>query len=226
MPYALQGKMLDLGCGSRPYFDLYRNLFGHCVAADYERRGPLSIQLDATTLPFRDACFDVVLMTEVIEHIPEANNAFSEITRVLKPGGLLLITWPFNYLMHEIPSDYNRFTEFGMKHRIAKFGMQIEMLLRRGNAIVLGIVLFEFFLCGIIKSFSRLSFVGKWVEKLTQGCVAYLFTLIYKLYISWAWRGMHVKPMRFGAGFNGIVGHMSLWNLGYCARVRKLGALH
>jgi 2-polyprenyl-3-methyl-5-hydroxy-6-metoxy-1,4-benzoquinol methylase len=49
---------------------------------------------DVLRLPFKDAIFDVVTCTEVIEHIPEYADALKELARVLKPGGLLVITFP------------------------------------------------------------------------------------------------------------------------------------
>ena len=49
---------------------------------------------DATQMPFPDASFDKVLCSEVIEHIPDADAAVREIRRVLKPGGMLVISTP------------------------------------------------------------------------------------------------------------------------------------
>jgi len=49
---------------------------------------------DVTRLPFADHTFDLVICSEVLEHIPEDNNAISELVRVLKPGELLAVTVP------------------------------------------------------------------------------------------------------------------------------------
>ena len=49
---------------------------------------------DITSLPFKDGTFDVIVCTEVIEHVPEYRDVLLELARVLKPGGLLLISFP------------------------------------------------------------------------------------------------------------------------------------
>ena len=49
---------------------------------------------DTTTLPFRDGCFDAVITSEVLEHIPDDNAALAELHRVLKPGGIFAATVP------------------------------------------------------------------------------------------------------------------------------------
>lgn len=49
---------------------------------------------DATTLPFPDRRFDKILCSEVIEHIPDAQKALTEMWRVLKPGGSVVLSTP------------------------------------------------------------------------------------------------------------------------------------
>lgn len=56
--------------------------------------GCLTVNGDATCLPFPDAAFDHVLASEVLEHIPDDTAAFSELARVLRPGGTLAVTVP------------------------------------------------------------------------------------------------------------------------------------
>jgi ubiquinone/menaquinone biosynthesis C-methylase UbiE len=45
-------------------------------------------------LPFDNVSFDVVLATDIIEHVDDDNRALAEIARVLRPGGKVLITVP------------------------------------------------------------------------------------------------------------------------------------
>lgn len=51
---------------------------------------------DLTRLSFTDCSFDAVLSFDVLEHIPDYKGAIREISRVLKPGGYLLASFPFN----------------------------------------------------------------------------------------------------------------------------------
>lgn len=81
---------------------------------------------DAYRLPFGDGTFDVVLCAEVLEHMYSPALALAEIQRVLKTGGKLLLTTPFAYPIHYAPTDYYRFTRFGLLHLLS--GWEVESL--------------------------------------------------------------------------------------------------
>ena len=81
---------------------------------------------DAYRLPFGDEAFDVVLCAEVLEHMQEPARALAEMRRVLKAGGKLLLTTPFAYPIHYAPTDYYRFTRFGLLHLLS--GWDVESL--------------------------------------------------------------------------------------------------
>jgi SAM-dependent methyltransferase len=53
--------------------------------------------IDIAGSPFPDGLFDLVLSAEVLEHIPDVESALRDTARILKPGGRLLATFPFNY---------------------------------------------------------------------------------------------------------------------------------
>jgi SAM-dependent methyltransferase len=76
---------------------------------------------DAQALGVRDASFDVVLCTEVLEHLPEPQRAIDEMFRVLVPGGRLLLTTRFLFPIHDAPHDYFRFTKYGLRHLLRRF---------------------------------------------------------------------------------------------------------
>lgn len=221
MPLNGRGTLLDLGCGLRPYQYLYSGRFEKCVAADYDIRGPVDVRVDAAKLPFADAAFDCILFTEVIEHIPDWDRALWEIGRVLKPGGILLITWPFNYMMHEIPVDHVRLTEFAMYERLKGVGVRIDHLYRRGNALLVLVVVAEFLVGGACERMSRVPFVGQALGRPLKCMVAALFATFYRTYLAVTWPRTYGEPTSVGSNLSGAIGHMSLWNLGYCARARK-----
>jgi SAM-dependent methyltransferase len=92
---------------------------------------------DITHLPFADESFDIVICSEVLEHVPEHEKAVSEIVRVLKNGQALVVSVP-RYLPERIcwalSQDYH--TEEGGHIRIYKKGELIELLESHGTTLV------------------------------------------------------------------------------------------
>ncbi|CAN2048456.1 hypothetical protein GMMP1_580026 [Candidatus Magnetomoraceae bacterium gMMP-1] len=64
----------------------------------------------ADRIPVQNETFDFVLMTEVIEHLEKPADILSEINRVLKKSGAVIMTMPFLFPIHSDPSDYQRWT--------------------------------------------------------------------------------------------------------------------
>src|SRR5215210_9514252 len=110
--------VLDAGAGRAQY----RGLFAH---ARYETADFLAVKgkkyaqpdyvCDLAAIPVEDARFDHVLLTQVLEHIPEPRLVLAELHRVLKPGGTLWLTAPLFYAEHERPYDFYRYTQFGLR---------------------------------------------------------------------------------------------------------------
>ncbi len=94
----------------------------------------LDIVSDITSIPLPDQSVDAIMCTEVFEHIPDPIAALKEFTRLIKPGGYLLLTAPFASLTHFAPyhfaSGFNRY--FYEKH-LPDNGFEIEELKLNGN---------------------------------------------------------------------------------------------
>jgi ubiquinone/menaquinone biosynthesis C-methylase UbiE len=97
-------KVLDAGCGR--YLRFCKDLSGiaHMVGIDLEttletdnQRAPFGVRGDVTRLPFPDASFDMVISRSVIEHLEHPADVFREFSRVLKPGGRVVIITPNKY---------------------------------------------------------------------------------------------------------------------------------
>ena len=110
------GRLLDVGCGNSPFRHLLDPAAAQyqgvdvAAAAAFGYQNPDTVYYDGHVLPFPDASFDAVLCTEVVEHIPDPAETIREIHRVLKPGGLLVVTIPWSARFHYQPYDYHRYT--------------------------------------------------------------------------------------------------------------------
>lgn len=105
--------ILDVGgakIGKRGVFNI--DDFGHRVVnLNISSVKKPDILADARQLPFGDNLFDVVICSELLEHLTNTREALAESLRVLKPNGILLATIPFMYPQHPDPKDYVRYTE-------------------------------------------------------------------------------------------------------------------
>jgi SAM-dependent methyltransferase len=136
----LDGRLLDFGCGTKPYQSLFTNATEY-IGVDYEGEGhdhkdePVDIFYDGINLPFEDAKFDSVFSSEVFEHLFFLPRNLAEIHRVLKPGGKLLITVPFAWPEHEIPIDYARYTRFALADMLFEKGFEIISIDKSGHYV-------------------------------------------------------------------------------------------
>jgi len=86
-------------------------------------------------LPFEDDSLDFVVCTQVLEHVSDPERHLREMARVLQRGGKLLLTLPFVWEQHEVPHDYYRFTEFGVRHLASQNGLEVVELSAGGGMI-------------------------------------------------------------------------------------------
>ncbi|MDD2366336.1 MAG: class I SAM-dependent methyltransferase [Desulfuromonadaceae bacterium] len=94
----------------------------------------LDIVCDITSIPESDASFDAIMCIEVFEHLPEPIAALNEFTRLLRPGGQLILTAPFCSLTHFAPYHfYTGFSRYFYETHLPAYGIQIDELLENGN---------------------------------------------------------------------------------------------
>ena len=148
----LSGRVLDYGCADAPY----RRFFApeaEYVTADLPGNPDalLEIQPDGT-LPCADGSFDVVLSTQVLEHVRDPELYLSECFRVLRPGGRMLLSTHGMMVYHPDPVDYWRWTCAGLQRAVHDAGFEI---LRFEGIMGLAATGLQFFQDAIVYSLPR-----------------------------------------------------------------------
>lgn len=128
----IKGVLLDVGCGVMPYRSLlmqphglvheYLGLdFESSISEAYAKIKP-HLTWDGSLIPMDSGSVDAVLLTEVMEHSFEPNELLEECNRVLKTQGIIIITVPFLWPLHDTPYDAYRYTPFSLEKMLQKAG--------------------------------------------------------------------------------------------------------
>lgn len=120
--------VLDVGCGDRPYAELFPNAVGFDVPGN--PHADLHGSLEA--IPVEDASFELVLCLQVLEHVPDPAAAVRELHRVVRPGGLVLLSTHGVYPFHPNPDDLWRWTHEGLERLFLTNGQWTSVTVRPG----------------------------------------------------------------------------------------------
>lgn len=137
------GRLLDVGCGTKPYEQIFLPFVTEYLGIEHEATFSVTAaSLDSSKpdliyagdrLPFEDRTFDTVLNVQVIEHTPRPGALIKEMSRVLKDDGVLILSAPFQFRLHEQPHDYFRYTPHGLSVLFADAGLEITEVLSHGG---------------------------------------------------------------------------------------------
>jgi len=108
-PQLRGARILEIGPGLRPTAPLEDTVFvetSHHATAALRRRGGLAIRGGGWQLPFRDGSFDAVLALEILEHVEEDEEMLGEIGRILRPGGIAVISVPLHMSLWSAVDDH------------------------------------------------------------------------------------------------------------------------
>jgi len=121
-----EARVLDIGCGAKPYLPWIAPYAREYIGIDAAPGPYVDEVVQGEELPFDDASFDLVLCTQVLEHVEDPVAVLSEIHRVLRPGGAALISTHGVFLFHPDPpeagSDYWRWTHAGLRKAVGAAG--------------------------------------------------------------------------------------------------------
>lgn len=125
-------RILDVGAGVLKY----KKHFQDCkyLTQDLKQCGEIDYISDITEIPVEDQSFDVIICTEVLEHVLRPDLAIKEFSRILKSGGRLYLTAPFLVGTHRPPRHYYAgFSEFWYKENLNKYNFKnITVILKKG----------------------------------------------------------------------------------------------
>jgi SAM-dependent methyltransferase len=137
------GRLLDVGCGDKPYEHMFRPYVSEYIGMEYSGTFDKSaasantskpdIYYDGKTFPFDAGSFDTVICMHVLEHTLHPQTIMNEIGRVVRKGGLVAIGVPFSFRLHEEPFDYFRYTPHGLRAMFEEAGLAVDEVLQAGN---------------------------------------------------------------------------------------------
>jgi SAM-dependent methyltransferase len=113
--------VLVIGAGHDPYRERFKSAERYVALDVVAFPGVTNVVADGMALPFGQDVFDCVLAVEVLEHVSDPPRVVRDAYRVLRPGGVLLLSVPFTYHQHADPFDYWRPTKSALELMLSSF---------------------------------------------------------------------------------------------------------
>lgn len=138
------GTLVDFGCGSMPYREIYEPLVNHYIGVDLPGNTCADLHINQNgEVPLDNASVDIILSSQVLEHVPSPERYIKEAYRLLKPGGLLFLSTHSYWMYHPDPTDFWRWTREGLRKEIERAGFRIEHIRGVMNLAASGLQLFQ-----------------------------------------------------------------------------------
>ncbi|HWA52018.1 MAG TPA: class I SAM-dependent methyltransferase [Patescibacteria group bacterium] len=141
LKYSKNKKLIDLGCGRMEYREILQTKLKKYIGVDhpkvsllYNPQNKPDILADISKeIPVPNKSFDIAICLEVFEYLENPSKTFSEINRILKQNGILILTIPFMYPLHDVPYDRYRFSESELKLLLKNNKFKIKKIKANGN---------------------------------------------------------------------------------------------
>lgn len=205
--------LYDIGCGQKPFAGYLKGKIQSHIGVDLEDGFYKPEQVDligtAYDVPAEDSCADVVISSQVIEHLEKPIQAISETHRILKPGGRFFLSFPFLYPQHAQPRDFMRYTEFYLKDEIASDKFDVLALERIGGF---------WYLIGM--------YINLYMQQFDRGILKKLYVIkILSFVSSLIFRTLHaIEALVFKIAEKDVSEFRAKWTVNYVAVLQKKGA--
>ena len=146
------GRALDVGSGASPYRQVLeaRRLTVETLDLSAASSPDHVGSADRTGLPSES--FNLVVCTQVVEHVDDPSAVITEIARILRPGGHLILSAPHVWFFHPHPHDYWRFTQQGIVRLVETAGLEPLALHAQGGSVLAFCQVANFLAYGVLGS--------------------------------------------------------------------------
>ena len=136
--------LLDLGCGEMPYRSVFEPRVARYVGADLPRNPQAEVHLDESgRVSMPDRSVDIILSSQVLEHVPSPDAYLAEAHRLLRPSGTLLLSTHGYWMYHPDPTDFWRWTRDGLVRVVESTGFRVQSVRGVMNLAASGLQLFQ-----------------------------------------------------------------------------------
>lgn len=119
-------QIVDYGCGQYPYKPLFLPFCEKYIGVDLPENTKAELHISPRgEVPLSDEQVQIVLSTQVLEHVPNPNFYLQEAYRILAPQGLLILSTHGYWIFHPDPTDFWRWTSMGLQKIIQENGFKI-----------------------------------------------------------------------------------------------------
>jgi SAM-dependent methyltransferase len=154
-------RVLDVGCGVRPYYPLFEPYASEYVGVDPNADVHPDLVGGVEALPLDDASFDVVVCTQVLEHVGDPGQAVRELRRVTAPGGRVLASTHGVQVYHPAPDDLWRWTHTGLERLFRANGDWLAVTVRPASGTTACLALLLSIYVDLLARRTRIAPVGR-----------------------------------------------------------------
>ena len=161
----VNGVVYDLGCGIRPYENEILEIAEKYIGVDWSNTlhgAHADIIADLNQpIAIDDEVADTVVSFQVMEHLCEPQTMLNETFRILKTGGTVFLTVPWQWWIHESPYDFYRYTPYGLRHMFKKAGFVDVQIEAQGGFFAMWILKLNYFTTRLVRG----PLLCRWVIK-------------------------------------------------------------